>query len=101
MTDEVDKGVPPEVQRRYEAAEAEEAQFLHALHPQLRVMHLAQIEALVRQVDWLRARTVDLNIALRERDEELASLRAQLAGYQMSERIEQAAAEPGTPDPAP
>lgn len=91
-----DEPLPPEVQHQIDAAEAEEATYLDALHGDLRAMHLAQIGSLVNQVGWLRSRTVELNVAIRLKDDELASLRAQLAAYQLSEGIDQAAsAEPG------
>lgn len=91
--------IPAEVQRRIDAAEVEEAQFLEGVAAELRAMHLAQIRAQVQQIAWLRERTIVLNVAVRERDEELASLRAQLAAYQTSEQIDQVAkvqtGEPG------
>lgn len=98
-----DQQVPPEVQRRMDAAEAEESLYLSTLHGSIREMQVAQIRAMYEQVTWLRERTVVLNMEVRQRDEELATLRSQLAAYARSEAIDQAAqtSEPREPTPGP
>ncbi len=92
--------VTPDVERRIDAAEAEEAAYLTGLAKPIRDMLAAQANGLSAQVSWLRARTVDLNIALREKEEENAGLRAKLAAYECSEAIEAEAAKT-EPEPEP
>lgn len=97
-----DQEVPPEVMRRLEAAQAEETAWLSAQGANLRTFQTAHITYLAESSTWLSSRCVDLNIAVREKEEELTSLRSQLAAYQRSEAIDQAASdEPRSEPPTP
>jgi len=91
--------LPPDVARRMEAAETEEAMFQAAMSTTLVAMHQAQVTSLLEQVNYYRSRAVDLNVEVRQKDAELEQLRAQVAAYQASAAIEAEAAKLSEPEP--